>query len=458
MKIIAYIFYNYLWSVLNIFLGYFYRHNRVKHSVGMENIPKDRPVLFCSNHPNAFMDALLLGATVNRRTWSLARSDAFSNKMIAKFLGFIGIIPIYRLLEGAENLSKNDEMIDRCTQVLSENKPIMIYSEGLCIQERRLRSLKKGTARIALTAEERNDFKLNLTIIPVGLNYSATPWKFRSRFHVRFGEPFAAKDYEEIYKTNKARAMNLFTRDLEKRMAQQLIIIDDKANDELVYQLEQMFVKKWSKEEYRNPNNQTETFRISKEITHLLKECEKVESSRVTALREKVAIYFSKIKALHTRDWIVEKNNLGELKSGGIVFNYFIFLLFSPIWLFGLITNYVPYKVPYVIAKKVAKNIEWQASVNATIAAFLWQFYWLAQSLVVALVFRNWYLLGAFMLLVPITGMLAQELYVLVKKANGARKFLLMKNSSEVGEVQKMRNEIVEEVELLKAKFPLGAD
>ena len=62
------------------------------------------------------------------------------------------------------------------------------------------------------------------------------------------------------------------------------------------------------------------------------------------------------------------------------------------------------------------------------------------------------------MLLVPITGMLAQELYVLVKKANGARKFLLMKNSSEVGEVQKMRNEIVEEVELLKAKFPLGAD
>ncbi|MCX6310999.1 MAG: 1-acyl-sn-glycerol-3-phosphate acyltransferase [Bacteroidetes bacterium] len=430
----------------------------MKHSVGMENIPKDRPVLFCSNHPNAFMDALLLGATVNRRTWSLARSDAFSNKMIAKFLGFIGIIPIYRLLEGAENLSKNDEMIDRCTQVLSENKPIMIYSEGLCIQERRLRSLKKGTARIALTAEERNDFKLNLTIIPVGLNYSATPWKFRSRFHVRFGEPFAAKDYEEIYKTNKARAMNLFTRDLEKRMAQQLIIIDDKANDELVYQLEQMFVKKWSKEEYRNPNNQTETFRISKEITHLLKECEKVESSRVTALREKVAIYFSKIKALHTRDWIVEKNNLGELKSGGIVFNYFIFLLFSPIWLFGLITNYVPYKVPYVIAKKVAKNIEWQASVNATIAAFLWQFYWLAQSLVVALVFRNWYLLGAFMLLVPITGMLAQELYVLVKKANGARKFLLMKNSSEVGEVQKMRNEIVEEVELLKAKFPLGAD
>jgi len=211
-------------------------------------------------------------------------------------------------------------------------------------------------------------------------------------------------------------------------------------------------------EEYRNPNNQTETFRISKEITHLLKECEKVESSRVTALREKVAIYFSKIKALHTRDWIIEKNNLGELKSGGIVFNYFIFLLFSPIWLFGLITNYVPYKVPYVIAKKVAKNIEWQASVNATIAAFLWQFYWLAQSLVVALVFRNWYLLGAFMLLVPITGMLAQELYVLVKKANGARKFLLMKNSSEVGEVQKMRNEIVEEVELLKAKFPLGAD
>ena len=92
------------------------------------------------------MDALMLGSTVGRRTWFLARSDVFRKKALAKFLGFIGIIPIYRLLEGAENLSKNDETFEKCAAMLEENKAIMVFSEGLCIQERRLRKVIRSIA------------------------------------------------------------------------------------------------------------------------------------------------------------------------------------------------------------------------------------------------------------------------------------------------------------------------
>ncbi|CAN5216978.1 hypothetical protein BH09BAC5_BH09BAC5_19670 [soil metagenome] len=453
MRILGAIFYRYLWTVINIFLGYYYRKKRWKHSVGMENIPTDRPILFCCNHPNAFMDALMVGGTVSRQSWSLARSDAFSNKALAKFLTFIGIIPIYRLQEGAENLSRNDEMVNRCVDLLSHGKAIMIFSEGLCIQERRLRKLKKGTSRIVFAAEERNDFKLNLTIIPVGLNYSATPWKFRSQLHVRFGKPFLANEYEELFKMNKARAMSTFTRDLEIKMAEQLIIIDDKANDNLVAQLEEMVTKNWAKEERLDWRNPKDTFQITRKITHFLKEGEKENSDRITALREKVLDYFEKLKSIKTRDWVIEKANSEQLNVGSIIFNYFIFLVFSPVWLFGLITNYVPYQVPSLIAKKVVTNIEWYASVNGTIAIFLWQFYWLLQSLIVALVFRNWFVLGAFMVLVPVTGMIAQELYVLFKKTTGAAKFLLMRNEDRAEEVEKMRKEIMQEVNKLKEKY-----
>lgn len=85
MKILGHIFYRYLWVVFNIFLGYFYRYRRLKHTIGMENIPNDRPILLCCNHPNAFMDALLLGSTIQRRTWFLARSDVFRKKLLANF-------------------------------------------------------------------------------------------------------------------------------------------------------------------------------------------------------------------------------------------------------------------------------------------------------------------------------------------------------------------------------------
>lgn len=457
MRAFGYIFYYYLYSSFNVLLGYFYRYSKRRHVSGMEKIPLDRPVLFCSNHPNAFMDAIMLGSSMNRRSWFLARSDVFRKKALAKFLSFLGIVPIYRLLEGAENLAKNDETFDRCTQMLSENKAIMIFSEGLCIQERRLRKLKKGTARIAFTAEEKHDFKLNLTIVPIGLNYSATPWKFRKPFSISIGEPFAVNEYAELYKTDKARAMNLFTRDLEDRMRQQLVVIEDPANDKLVEQLEELVLRQWAEEEYRDPKNQLETHHTSKEIAHLVNEANKNENSHLVTIREKTAGYFSWLEKTKTRDWVVKKKAEGKLSGANVFFTYFFFVLVSPIWLFGVITNYVPYKVPYLIAQKIVKQKEWHASVNGTIAVFLWQFYWLLQSLVVALVFRNWYVLGAFMLLVPITGMLAQGIWVMLKKNAGKANLLKADkaNARVVAEMMKRRTELVSEVSTLKAKYPL---
>ncbi len=457
MRIFGYIFYRYLWIVFNTLLAYFYRFRRTKHVSGAERIPNDRPVLLCSNHPNAFMDALMLGSSIRRRTWFLARSDVFRKKALANFLSFIGIVPIYRLQEGAENLAKNDETFDRCTQMLKENKAIMVFSEGLCIQERRLRKLKKGTARIAFTAEEKNDFKLNLTIVPVGMNYSATPWKFRKPLYISIGEPFAVNEYEKIYRTDKARAMNLFTRDLEKRMKQQLVVIENPENDNLVAQLEELFLKDWAEEEYRDPKNQNETHHVSKEIAHFVNEVSNRENSRLVSLREKTAGYFSWLEKTRTRDWAVKKKADGKLKMSNVILNWLFFILVSPIWIFGVVTNYIPYKIPYLIAQKIVKQIEWHASVNGTIGVFLWQFYWLGQSLAVALIFRNWYILGAFMLLVPITGMFAQGIWVMMKRTSGQAKLLRAekKQGRVMDEMMKRRTEIVNEAIDLKAKYRL---
>lgn len=79
---------------------------------------------------------------------------------------------------------KNDETFEKCSTMLEQNKAIIIFSEGLCIQERQLRKLKKGSARIAFGSEEKNNFNLDLMIVPVGVNFSANPWKFRSGLYI----------------------------------------------------------------------------------------------------------------------------------------------------------------------------------------------------------------------------------------------------------------------------------
>lgn len=58
----------------------------------------------------------------------------------------------------------------------------------------------------------------------------------------------ALKQYQELYSNDKARAMNVFTRDLEERMKKLLVIIENKANDELVNSVEEMLMRDWCKE------------------------------------------------------------------------------------------------------------------------------------------------------------------------------------------------------------------
>lgn len=454
MKFFGYIFYSYLWVAFNTILFYFYRFSPKKHSTGYENIPTDRPVLFCSNHPNAFMDALLLGSAIRRRTWFLARSDVFRNKALAKFLSFIGIIPIYRLQEGTENLAKNDETFERTAKMLEQNRAIMIFSEGLCIQERRLRKLKKGTARIAFGSEERNDWKLNLTIVPVGLNYSATPWKFHRPLYISFGKPFAVNDYAGLYRADKARAMNQFTRDLEQRMKEQLVIISSPVNDKLVDQLEEMFLAKWTTAKGGDPRNPVHTHDVTKEIAGIVDALHNGDPARLETLREKTTAYFKQVEKLGIRDWLLRPETIEGLGAKDLLADFVVFFFGFPVWLFGTVTNYIPYKVPYLIAQKVVKNIEWHASVNATIATFLWQFWWLLQSLAVALIFRNWYILFAFMALVPLTGMFAQWYSVRMKKSRGKSRLIkAFRNDKElIRELAMQRAEIAGEMESLRGK------
>ena len=63
--------------------------------------------MLVANHPNSFLDAVLIGAAIHRPTHFLARGDAFNHKTAAKILSSLNMLPVFRLSEGKENLLKN---------------------------------------------------------------------------------------------------------------------------------------------------------------------------------------------------------------------------------------------------------------------------------------------------------------------------------------------------------------
>lgn len=140
---------------------------------GLENIPQEGPAILACNHPNSFLDALIITVYYRRPIYYIARGDAFKKPFGAKMLGFLNNVPIFRKEEGMKNnLSKNEETFSYCMDVLKEGDTILVFSEGLCENEWYLRPLRKGTSRLVYDAWNDPELGNKLKVIPVATNYS----------------------------------------------------------------------------------------------------------------------------------------------------------------------------------------------------------------------------------------------------------------------------------------------
>jgi 1-acyl-sn-glycerol-3-phosphate acyltransferase len=175
-----------------IMLRFFVRKIEVN---GLEKLPKTGPILIASNHPNSFLDAILLQCAIKRPVWSLARGDAFKKPWAGKLLQKFYMMPIYRLSEGKEYLQKNDDTFERCAEIFKKHGQVLIFSEGICLNQNALLPLKKGTARLAQQIWQTTD--LNLQIMPVGITYDSY-YRFGKNISINFGELIKKTQFDNL--------------------------------------------------------------------------------------------------------------------------------------------------------------------------------------------------------------------------------------------------------------------
>jgi 1-acyl-sn-glycerol-3-phosphate acyltransferase len=187
---------------------------------GEENIP-DGPVIFAANHQNAFMDALMIVCFNSHQTHCLTRADVFKGPFIGWMLRVLNMIPIYRIRDGAESLSKNQQTFDRCTELFMTNHAVVIFPEGNHGNKKRLRPLSKGFTRLAFEAIGKHP-QLKISIVPVGLNYT-NPGAFGSSVSIYFGGAMDANEYsaDDRVGANRARL------DLTGRLSKLITHVED---------------------------------------------------------------------------------------------------------------------------------------------------------------------------------------------------------------------------------------
>jgi 1-acyl-sn-glycerol-3-phosphate acyltransferase len=189
-----------------------------------ELLKEKGPLLLACNHPNSFFDAVLLGALFKNPVHFLARGDAFKNPLAKKMLTALKAIPIYRLREGKEHLALNDIAFEKCNEILQLGGIVLIFSEGLCLNQWKLRPLKKGSARIAVNAWRQAGISSAFSVLPVSLNYNSFTL-FGKKIIVEFGEPIVRADTN--HNLNEAEQINQFNKILYHRLKKGILMDDN---------------------------------------------------------------------------------------------------------------------------------------------------------------------------------------------------------------------------------------
>ncbi len=403
------------------------------HIRGLENIPKDKPVIFAANHVNAFMDAIVVAVFIQHQLYFLTRSDVFNTPLKRWILKKMNLLPIYRLQEGADNLHKNEQVFTECYQLLAKNKSILIFSEGICIQEKRLQKLKKGTARIAFGAELFKNFEMDLQVVPVGINYNK-PSQFRSNLNLHFGASIGVNDYATLYKSDENKATYQFTRDLEQQMIEQLIHLKFKTQDTFYEQLTEFYTNEWRMADKSNQNE----FKIQSEVAFFLNSTEGILSPDAEALKRKLNGYFGKLKKLGLKDKFVK---VSEKNSGTLlILKSILATLGLPIHLLSLLLNYIPYKLPSVIAYKLCKHIEFVSSVIIGCAAFLFLIFFMGWGFILASFTNIWLIKLLAFIIAPVLAYFSMHYYSFLKRLQ--MNFKLFFNAAIKSELQLEREGI----------------
>lgn len=195
--------------------------------------------MIASNHPNSFLDAIIIATLFDQPVYSLTRGDTFKKKFYARLLNSLNMLPVYRMSEGAENLEKNYDAFDKCREIFKNGGLVLIFSEGMCINEWKLRPLKKGTARLAMSSWQEG---IDLTIIPMAINYQSFT-SFGKNLQINFGNIISKKD---INASGYGNTINEFNDKLRAELKKLTVEIesDDKKMIRSTFEVKQSPAKK----------------------------------------------------------------------------------------------------------------------------------------------------------------------------------------------------------------------
>jgi len=440
--------YRLLRKLIKVALFFFFKEIVVS---GKKNMLHQGPLIIVANHPNTLMDPLIIASIIKQQIGFVGNAGLFSNSFLASILKYFNVIPIFRKKDVTIGEKPNNKYaFSKCHDFLDKKGTILIFPEGSSYYELKLREIKTGTARIALSYESVQGLDSHIKILPIALDYSDAI-QFRSLVSVTIDEPISVQDYKKRYLEDEVDGVLQLTKTIYRKLSKHIPNTTNKEQEQFLLKTHQFYTtfNEPTTDLYVNPKQSLMSrTQISKSFYFL----QENNPELYTVTETNVHLFFDQLdNEKLTPGFFTEsffQKNRAIVVSGYL----FKFLLLAPLYLFGLFTNYIPYILPFTTFKLLKLEIEYKTSVQMIVGLITFPlFYWL--EIKVFVYFFNISLWGCWLLVLVflISGYIAMYYWNEIKRFKRVLRFYFFMNPEKKVSILKLRDEILKNIEYAKS-------
>ena len=322
----------------------FYRRCEVD---GLENVPREGPLLLCANHPSALVDAVIVQSVVPRMAHPLARSGLFRNPLLWPVLALVQAVPVYRRQDAGGDTSRNLDSFHSCYRMFAAGEALLIFPEGVSHSNPQLLEVKTGAARLALGALERNGRAP--VVLPVGLNFSQVG-RFRGSLLVMIGKPLPVLRRPE---EAEEEAVVRLTRAIQDALSEVTLNLEKWEHLETARRLERFYALRRGRYRMRNLKQRFRVLRRLLDAQHTLRE---QEPQRLEHAVFRLGQFERLCRRFGVRDYHLTVRYTPRLVARFILRGLAIILLALPVAMWGFLNAAMPYALTGLAAMRLSSD------------------------------------------------------------------------------------------------------
>lgn len=325
------------------------------------------------------MDPILIAAMQRRPVYFWARASEFPDNFKGWLMYQLHGLPIYRVEEGTENMHKNEVTFKKTRALIAGGwNSVFIAPEGNCVLQKKLLPFKKGCARLAFKMMEESNWKVDVKILPAGVNYTYHDL-FRSEVYTNLGKPLSVLSYKNAYEQNKETAIAKLTQDMRVALRAQMIYIEE-GNEALTEKLLVLVRNNFKRGIFPLYRADAGLCEAEQRVANHITELDEIEKE---TLEEQVDAYLQQLKNEKASDYAVANKNRRSI---------FGLIIGLPFWGIGTLVGRIPHVLARNLRNKFVPFPEFSTSFAFTAAFIIW-ILWGLLSIMIGAFFIGWWTL-----------------------------------------------------------------